>query len=328
MLPHASSSRQRYGLSITAGHHRFMKIRTVLGDIPPEEFGLALVHEHILCDFIGADRVSRSRYDPREVFNVMLPYLNEIKQLGVSGFVDCTPAFIGRDPLLLASLSKASGIHILTNTGLYKEPFLPKYAFEYSVEQLASMWVSEIEQGVEETPVKAGFVKIAVNPGRIIPIQRKIVRAAARCSLSTGAAIVCHTASGVAAMDLLNMVEEEGFDPARVIVAHCDSEEDWNYHLEILQRGAWVEYDGISEATSTKVLNMIRLVVENGFSSRLLLSQDAGWYNVGENKGGNIRPYSYLVKHFIPIMLREGLSRSLVDQVLIKNPAQAFQIRG
>ncbi|MEM3470280.1 MAG: aryldialkylphosphatase, partial [Thermoproteota archaeon] len=100
------------------------------------------------------------------------------------------------------------------------------------------------------------------------------------------------------------------------------------YHLEILQRGAWVEYVSISEATSAKVLNMIRLVVENGFSSRLLLSQDAGWYNVGENKGGSIRPYSYLVKHFIPIMLREGLSRSLVDQVLIKNPAQAFQIRG
>lgn len=304
-----------------------MRIRTVLGDISPEEFGLALVHEHILCDFIGADKVSRNRYDAQEVFNVMLPYLNEIKQLGVSGFVDCTPAFIGRDPLLLASLSKASGIHILTNTGLYKEPFLPKYAFEYSVEQLASMWVREIEQGIEETPVKAGFVKIAVNPGRIIPIQRKIVRAAARCSLSTGAAIVCHTASGVAAMDLLNIIGEEGLDPAKVIVAHCDAEEDWNNHLEILKRGAWVEYDGISEATSTKVLNMIRLVVENGFSNRLLLSQDAGWYNVGENKGGSIRPYSYLVKHFIPIMLREGFSRSLVDEVLAKNPAQAFQIK-
>jgi len=303
-----------------------MKIRTVLGDIPGEEFGLALVHEHILCDFIGADKVSKNRYDPMEVFNVMLPYLDEIKQLGVSGFVDCTPAFIGRDPQLLASLSRASGIHILTNTGLYKEPFLPKYASEYSADQLASMWTSEIQQGIGETPVKAGFLKIAVNPGRIIPIQQKIVRAASRCSLSTGATIVCHTASGVAAMELLNITHEEGLDPVRVIVAHCDSEQDWNHHLEILRRGAWVEYDGISEATSAKVLNLIRLVVENGFSSRLLLSQDAGWYNVGENRGGIIRPYSYLVKHFIPLMLREGFSRSLVEEVLVKNPARAFQI--
>lgn len=303
-----------------------MKIRTVMGDISPEELGLTLVHEHILCDFIGADKVSRDRYDFQEVFSVMLPYLNEIKQLGVSGFVDCTPAFIGRDPQLLASLSKASNIHILTNTGLYKEPFLPKYAFEYSAEELANMWINEIEEGIEGTPVKAGFVKIAVNPGHIIPIQQKIVRAAAKCSLSTGAAIVCHTASGIAAMELLDIIDEEGLDPSRVIVAHCDSEENWNYHLEILQRGAWVEYDGISEITAMKVLNLIRLVVEKGFSNRLLISQDAGWYNVGEKRGGTIRPYSYLIRSFIPLMLREGLSKNIVDEVLVKNPAKAFQI--
>jgi phosphotriesterase-related protein len=188
------------------------------------------------------------------------------------------------------------------------------------------MWVNEIEEGIEGTPIKAGFVKIAVNPGHIIPIQQKIVKAAARCSLSTGAVIVCHTASGIAAMELLDIVDEESLDPAKVIVAHCDSEENWNYHLKILQRGAWVEYDGISETTAMKVLNLIRLVVDNGFSDRLLLSQDAGWYNVGEKRGGTIRPYSYLVKNFVPLMLREGLSQSLVDKVLVKNPARAFQI--
>jgi len=78
-----------------------VKIRTVLGDIPPEELGLALVHEHVICDFIGADKVSRDRYEQSEVFNVMLLYLNEIRQPGVSGFVDCTLTFIRRDPLLL-----------------------------------------------------------------------------------------------------------------------------------------------------------------------------------------------------------------------------------
>lgn len=303
-----------------------MKIRTVLGDIPPEELGLTLVHEHVICDFIGADRVSRERYDQQEVFEVMLPYLKEIKQLGVSGFVDCTPAFIGRDPQLLAKLSRASSIHILTNTGLYKEPFLPKYAFEYSADQLADIWVSEIEAGIEGTPVKAGFVKIAVNPGHIIPIQQKIVRAASRCSLSTGAAIVCHTASGIAAMDLLKITGEEGVDPTRVIIAHCDAEEDWKYHLEILRQGAWVEYDGISEATSGKVLKLIHQAVDNDFSNQLLLSQDAGWYNVGEKRGGNIRSYSYLVKHFIPLMLKEGFRQNLINMLLIRNPAKAFQI--
>lgn len=103
------------------------KIRTVLGDIPPEKLGPTLSHEHILCDFVGAYRISKDRYNLQEVFDVMLPYLKEIRQLGITGFVDCTPAYIGRDEELLAKLSEASNIHILTNTELYKEPFLPRY---------------------------------------------------------------------------------------------------------------------------------------------------------------------------------------------------------
>lgn len=140
-------------------------IRTVLGDIPPDRLGLTLVHEHVLCDFIGADRISRERYDSNEVHRIMLPYLNEINRWGVKGFVDCTPAYLGRDIQLLAYLSKASGISILTNTGLYKEPFLPKYAFELPVDRIADMWIREVREGIDGTPIKAGFIKIAVNPG-------------------------------------------------------------------------------------------------------------------------------------------------------------------
>lgn len=315
------------------------KIRTVLGDISPEKFGLALIHEHVLCDFIGADKISRDRYNPKEVFDVMLPYLKEIRQLGVGGFVDCTPAFMGRDPRLLADLSRASEIHILTNTGLYKEPFLPRYAFEYSVDQLAECWVHEIEGGIIDElvkakadlevrfPIKAGFIKIAVNPGHIIPIQQKIVRAAARCSLITGAAVVCHTAHSVAAMELLEIVAEEGVNLDRLIVAHCDSIEDLDCHLEILQRGAWVSYDGISEATAERTLKLVGFVFEHGFERQLLLSQDAGWYNVGEPNGGSIRRYSYLIKDFIPLMMGNGFNRDFIKKILVENPSRAFQIR-
>lgn len=301
------------------------KIRTVLGDISPEKFGLALAHEHIMCDFIGADKASRERYNPNEVFDVMLPYLKEIQELGVTGFVDCTPAFMARDGQLLASLSEASGIHILTNTGLYKEPYLPKYAFEHSADQLMDIWTSEFKKGIEGTSVKAGFIKIAVNPGPIIPIQEKVVRAAARCSLSTGAAIACHTASGIAATHLLKTVDDEGLNPDRLIVVHCDAEEDSRYHLEIAHHGAWVEYDALREENAEKTLALTRLMVQNGFEDHILLSQDAGWYNVGEKEGGNIRGYAYLIRDFVP-MLEQDLSHELVSKILVKNPARAFQI--
>ncbi|MEM2939467.1 MAG: hypothetical protein QXU95_04245 [Candidatus Bathyarchaeia archaeon] len=302
------------------------KIRTVLGDISPGEFGLALVHEHILVDFIEAEKFSRGRYDPEEVFEIMLPYLVKIKDLGVKGFVECTPAYMGRDAELLAKFSKALGIHILTNTGLYKEPHIPKFAFENSADQLAELWVKEILEGVEGTCIKAGFIKIAVNPGTIVPMQQKIVRAAARCSLATGAAIACHTGSGIAAMHLLKILNEEGLENDRLIVVHADAEENIEYHLEIAKRGAWVEYDGLSRSTSGKILKMLRFIIDHGFEEQILLSQDAGWYNVGQPRGGNIRGYEYLIEDFVPLMKNIGFSQNLIDKILVENPAKAFQI--
>lgn len=314
-------------------------IRTVRGDIPPSMLGFTLSHEHVICDFIGADRVDRSRYNRLEALEVMLPYLSEIAKLGVTGFVDCTPAFIGRDPLLLLELSKATGLHVLTNTGLYKEPYLPRYAFELSADRLAEIWAEEIEEGIEDEvararsegilryPVKAGFIKIAVNQGPILPIQEKIVRAACRCSAATGATIVCHTGEGVAAMELLRVVEEEGLDPSEVVVAHCDAIEDWRYHLEILEKGAWASYDGVSPLTIERTLKLISLAVDHGFESRVLLSQDAGWYTVGEPRGGKIRGYSFIVKEFVPLLLAKGLDRNIVEKIFVSNPADAFEIK-
>jgi len=303
------------------------KIQTVLGAIDPEELGLTLVHEHIMCDFIGASKVSKDRYDPDEVFRVMLPYLLEIRQLDVRGFVDCTPMYLGRDVEVLARLAKATGIHILTNTGLYKEPFLPSYAWRCSVDRLARMWMAEIKEGIEGMPIRAGFIKIAVNPGPLIPMQQKIVRTAARTCLATGATIACHTANGVAALEVLDVLDEEDVLADNLIVVHSDAEQDQGYHFETARRGAWVEYDGLKETTAEKTIGLIKNMVEKGYEDRLLLSQDAGWYNVGQEKGGKIRGYAYLVKEFLPLMRKAGFNQELIHKVLVENPARAFQLK-
>ncbi len=66
------------------------RVISVLGDIPPEEFGPTLVHERILVDFTPTDELNRIKYDPNEVFEFMLPYLIEIRRLGIKGFVECS----------------------------------------------------------------------------------------------------------------------------------------------------------------------------------------------------------------------------------------------
>lgn len=307
------------------------KIQTVLGDIDSKDIGLTLAHEHVMVDFIGADKTGKHRYKPDEVYRIMYPYLKGIADLGVKTFLDCTPIYLGRDPELLARLSKASGLNILTNTGLYKEPYLPPYAFDKPLEYLMKIWESEIIEGIEETGIKAGFIKIAVNPGELIPIQKKIVRAAARVHLTTGATIASHTGHGIAALQELDIIEEEGAPADSLIVVHTGSEPDQSYHFKIAARGAWVEYDHLnrkSHANLEKNIRLIRDMLEKGYEDRLLISQDSGWYNVGQDRGGDIEDYDYLVKDFIPLLREKGVGEDTIHRLMVENPARAFEFDG
>lgn len=301
-------------------------IQTVRGPIKPSQLGMTLIHEHIMVDFIGADKINKNRYNADEVFEVMLPYLKEIKDLGVTGFAECTPMFIGRDAELMERFSKALDMHILTNTGMYKEPYLPKYAFEKTEDELAKMWISEIGQGIEGTQIKAGFIKIAVNPGNLIPIQQKIVRAAARASKVTGATIACHTGHGIAALESLDILKSEDLPLGKFIFVHAGSESDSSYNVKVAEQGAWVEYDSIGAGEADRYTSLIKTMLDKGYGDRLLLSQDAGWYNVGDPRGGNVRNFAYIIRDFIPLMEKSGIDKKTIGKFFINNPAKALQI--
>jgi len=301
-------------------------IGTVTGRLPAAEMGLTLPHEHVMCDFIGADKVSRNRYNQEEVIATALPFLREIQQLGVKTFVDCTPAFLGRDPEILACLSKKTGLVILTNTGFYKEPYLPKYTWEVSEERLAEMWAGEILEGIEGTGIKAGFIKIAVNPGPLIPIQKKIVIAACRTHRMTGAAIASHSVSGIAALEQLDILEKEKVDPSAFIFVHAQGEKDMSLHREAARRGAWIEYDGIRDETAREHLDFLIRMLDMGFERQLLISQDSGWYNVGEKDGGKYRSHAFIVRDFLPLMESSGITKETITTITVNNPARAFAL--
>jgi phosphotriesterase-related protein len=316
MLHEPASSKERY----------VGQIMTVRGPIPPGLFGMALPHEHVLVDFIGADKTGRHRYDPDDVFRVMLPYLKEAREQGWTGFVDCTPAYLARDPAVLRRISEASDLHILTNTGYYKEPFLPPHAFTDSVDALADRWVREFEEGIDGTGIRPGFIKIAVNPGPLVPIQQKIVRAAARAHRRTGLTVASHTVAGVAALEELDLVEKEGMDPGRFIVVHADGEPDREFHQKIARRGAWVEFDGVGGRPTAEHVAMILAFLERSGPDRLLLSHDAGWYNVGEPDGGRQRGFTSLVSDLLPALRDRGVKEELLRQILTTNPARAYTV--
>jgi len=307
-------------------------IMTVRGPIAPSEFGMVLVHEHVMCDFVGADKTGRHRYDPEEVIATMLPYLRSVKERGFFGFVDATPAYIGRDPLVLKRLSELTGLHILTNTGYCGaagDKFLPPHAFSETVDQLAERWVAEWRNGIEGTRIKPGFIKIGVDPGPLSEIDRKLVVAAARTHLQTGLTIACHTGEARAALEVLEVVKSEGVDPSALIIVHADSVPDQSVHEKLAKEGAWVEYDAIGAKPINEHVRLILEMVRKGFADKLLLSHDAGWYWVGEPNGGKekIRPYTALSDELVPALKNAGLTEATLKRLLVENPKEAFTVR-
>ena len=133
-------------------------IFTVNGPVPVDKMWITLIHEHILVDFIGADSINSKRWDRLKVIEKTLPLLKKIKDLGCQTFIDCTPAILGRDPLLLKALSDSSCLNIITSTGYYganNNKFILRYAFSETAEQLASRWITEWEEGIDGTGIKA-----------------------------------------------------------------------------------------------------------------------------------------------------------------------------
>lgn len=305
-------------------------IDTVTGPIPADRLGTTLMHEHVLVDFIGAAGVSPSRYDADAVFRAVLPYLHQAKRLGCETLVECTPAYLGRDPRLLKRLSDASGVHILSNTGYYgaaKDKHLPAHAFEETAEQLAARWVLEAERGIDGTGIRPAFMKIGVDESPLSAIDGKLVRAAALAHRETGLPIASHTTTGAAALEEIEILEAAGVPLSSFIWVHAHAERDGSIHARAARRGAWVEFDGISAGTVAQHVALVQHMKAEGLLGHALVSHDAGWYRVGEPGGGQFRPYDTLFTAFIPALKASGFGDADIRQLLVENPRRALSRR-
>jgi predicted metal-dependent phosphotriesterase family hydrolase len=322
------------GLAL-AGHlradsDRKFQVMTVQGPIAARQMGMVLPHEHVLVDFIGADKVHPDRYDADEVFRTVLPYLKQAKKLGCQTLVECTPAYLGRDPALLKRLAQASGLHILTNTGYYgavKDKFLPAHAFNETSEQLAARWLREWRDGIGETAIRPGFIKIGVDAGPLSKVNRKLVQAAAHTHLESGLTIAAHTGDGAAALEELKLLRDEGVDASAFIWVHAQNEKDTALHARAAALGAWVEFDGIGPQSVKQHVELTMAMKRSGHLGRVLLSHDAGWYHVGESGGGRFRPYDSLFAKFIPALKAAGFTDAELHTLTVHNPREAFAIR-
>jgi phosphotriesterase-related protein len=306
-------------------------IQTVSGRVSAQTMGATLIHEHLLVDFIGADAYDPHRWQHAEVIDRVLPFLLEIKAKGIHSIVECTPAFLGRDPVLLKTLSERSELNILTNTGLYgavDNKFLPPFAHQESDRQLADRWIKEWQLGIEDTGIKPAFIKIGVNPGSLSSLHQKLVRAAALTYQRTGLLIVSHTGRAVAAFEQLDILADMGVSEKAFVWVHAQAETNYSLHVAAAKRGAWVSLDGISDNNVEDYLAMVQNMKAHGVLDRTLISHDAGWFSPGELNGGDFRGFTTIPDVFLPMLRSNGFSQAECDLLLVENPANAFHLTG
>lgn len=296
--------------------------------IAVSKLGRALIHEHVLVDFIGADQITPDRWKHDEVVAKVLPYLLEIKQRGINTLVECTPAFIGRDVVLLKTLSEQSGLHILTNTGYYgasDNKYLPKWAFTETADQLASRWITEFEQGIEGTGIRPGFIKTGVNNGALSQLHRKLIGAAALTHLKTGLTICSHTGPALPAREEIEILKQLGVHPSAFVWVHASGSGE---ELEdVGKSGCWISLDGVNADNIARHVELITFLKDKGRLRQVLVSHDAGWYDPGKPEGGEFRRFTTISDKLLPALKENGFTETDVRKLMIDNPANAFAIR-
>jgi phosphotriesterase-related protein len=303
-------------------------INSVTGPVRVSTGDSWLSHEHILVDFIGADSIDFNRWNHDSVMKATIPYLGELKAHNIKYFVDATPAYLGRDVLLLEKIAKKTGLTILTNTGFYgavNNKYVPSFAFDKTTEELAEIWINEFKNGIDGTSIKPGFIKISVDASDTLDtIDQKLVKAAAITHLQTGLTIASHTGEAKGLWPQLKILKEMNVSPKAFIWVHAQNEKDNNNYLLAAKEGCWISLDGLGWEIE-KHIEKIVFAKEHKILDRILLSHDAGWYDP-QKQVQTMKPYTTIFKQLYPELMLKGFSKEEFNLLISRNPAEAFSI--
>ncbi|UCH27470.1 MAG: phosphotriesterase [Trueperaceae bacterium] len=298
-------------------------IHTVLGPVPPESLGRTLMHEHIFCDFYRVTGDLNHLLNDRALACEELAYLT---RAGGSALVECTTPDFGRDPEGLQHVSRETGLHIVMGTGWYRQPFYPPEVDRLSVNELAEIMVQELTVGVGETGICAGIIgEIGVHLDYATAQEERVLRAAARAQRTTGAPLTTHASMYPVGLVQLEILREEGVDLSRVIVGHCDTYLELDYHLNILEQGAYVQFDTVARTHMNPDERRAETLVEllrRGWGERLLLSSDRCHRSDLMAFGGP--GYDVVLTRFFDTLRRLGVSESELVLMSEVNPRRVL----
>ena len=331
-------------------------VRTVLGDISPDELGIVLPHEHVFFYWLGSEVDALGSYDKDELLTKVVKELVTAKEAhGLTCFVDVTTPDSGRNMELMTEASRRSGVHIVSSTGFYTESMgIPYYWHARPLDAIEDFFTREITEGVQDTDFKCGIIKLATGPELLIAgpppawgddlvpyalgptkVEEKGFRAAARVQKKLGVAITTHTDGydwsicniGTRQLDVLL---DEGADPSKCIIGHADGTSNIRYLAEIMDRGANLGLDmfaySLGKLGNSARLGTITALVSMGYASQMLLSHDIVLHEM-RRPGTKEDPSMYqgenicrLFEEIVPALLKSGVSEDAIHQMTVENP--------
>lgn len=319
-------------------------IQTVTGPVPIHELGLTLVHEHLLIGYPGwwMDTLAPP-FVRAEALARAVDKLAELHALGVRTLVDPCPIDLGRDVEFMARASERSGVRIVCATGVYKEDQGISYTFKaLRAEDVVAIYLRELQEGIGNTGIRAGLVKVASGAPQLTPYEEKMIRAGGRAAAQAGCPVLTHTDHAALGLEQLAILTECGVPVHRILVGHSDSRDDHSYHRSLAERGAYLGFDRFGLTTMLRDEQRIEAVlqmVSAGFARSLCLSHDAicgSWLGRPSFDGKraftqaqleqflpNWEP-THLFRNILPVLRARGLTPALERTLLVENPARYF----
>lgn len=336
-------------------------IQTVNGIIQPDQMGFTLPHEHIFWDLGVYLPKNMSPDDPRNDrvtienlcdvkmqfqqysdnviqrdMDVALKELSWFKEAGGNTICDCTVRGLSPDPQMLKTASQRSGVQILLGAGLYGHMSLTPELNALDKYDAAQMIVDDLDHGVCGTDVKAGFIKVAVTNGMPAEDCRSLA-AAAIAQKQTGAAILIHQPGTDHEADrIFEILTVHGADLSKVAMCHCcPLLPDHDYIDRIAKSGAYISFDffGMNEVVLAKTLWLptdrerfaaLLEQIRRGNLNKLLISHDTVYKHMLRQFGRY--GYAHIQKNMWPLMLANGFTQDILDQISIRNPRELFSI--
>ncbi len=311
--------------------------RTVLGDVDVSTLGRVDTHEHLMI--MGGPIVDR---DPDIRLDDLDEAIKEVVAFRTAGggtIIDALPTACGRDADSLANISRDTGVNVVATAGFHRSTSYPErhWARRYPVDLLTSVLLAEVADGidrwdlagpvVESTGVRPGVLKLATGQDTIDPIEHRMLRAVAAVHRASGLPILTHAEHGTFGSRQLDLLEDEGVDPTRVMVGHVDRLPDLEMHRKLAVRGAFLGYDGLGRERYRPfgvVAELARQLIAEGFGGQLLLGGDVGRRSMRLSAGG--LGVVGVLTTMVPDLVSGGIAEESVDDMLVANPARFLRV--